>query len=176
MVLCTVVSCLSDARPTVFFFLDCSVWVGTPRATSFCAALTNGGSVYVGVFFLSAVLPFPRCFCLGWSTSSALFLRGADEPELCAVFVFFCFVCGALLPFFSVLRLSVFVFFFFHILIGGCVETAGILAAVCHRLCCGAVGGGRWAVAVAAGGGALHSTIYRYTSPQNDLTYSGSSE
>jgi hypothetical protein len=34
-----------------------------------------------------------------------------------------------------------------------------------------AVGGGRWAVAVAAGGGTLHSTIYRYTCPQNDLTY-----
>jgi hypothetical protein len=37
-----------------------------------------------------------------------------------------------------------------------------------------AVGGGRWAVA--AGGGALHSTIYRYMSPQNVPTYSGSSE
>jgi hypothetical protein len=112
-------------------------------------------------------------FCLGWYTSIALCLRSADEPELCAVFWFF-FVLFAVPPFFSVLRLSVFVCFFFHILIGGCVETAGILAAVCHRLCCGVVG--RWAVTVAAGGGALHSTIYRYTSPQNDLRYSCSSE
>jgi hypothetical protein len=130
--------------------------------------------------FLFTVVAFPWCFCLGWYTSIALFLRSADEPELCAgVFLSFrrrCFsvvflfglavwvgtprslsFCAALTNRSCVRSFGFFfvlfgcphsfqccgflcLFFFVHILIGGCVETAGILATVCHRLCCGVVG------------------------------------
>jgi hypothetical protein len=122
---------------------------GCVQVSSFFSTSQVGGSTPT-----SATYSLSSVFCFGWYTSIALFLHGADKPELCAVFWFFfvfCLRCS--LSFQCCGFQCLFFSFFFHILMSGRGEQAGVLAAVCHSLCCGVVGssgqwvvgGGRWA-------------------------------